>query len=108
MAVRLDKPWQLLDELTPRDLPGQLGVFELANDRGEVLYIGAADPRDAFGLRSAISDARRKVAGARRCRWEINTAYRTRHRELLMVHVADHGRLPPANPPIELGRLSPA
>jgi hypothetical protein len=34
----------------------------------------------------------------------------SRHRELLMLHVADHGSLPVVNradPPIGLGRLSP-
>jgi hypothetical protein len=37
--------------------------------------------------------------------------YRTRWFELLMVHQADHGSLPPdnaKNPPPNLGRLSPA
>ncbi len=34
--------------------------------------------------------------------------YLTRHRELLMLHQADHGRIPPENdPPPRLGRLHP-
>jgi hypothetical protein len=48
--------------------------------------------------------------GATQFRVEVNQQYHTRFRELLMVHQADHGQLPPANaedPPIGLGRLSP-
>ena len=39
---------------------------------------------------------------------EITTAYHTRYRELIMVHIADHGELPMEIPPIKLGKLSPA
>jgi len=44
-------------------------------------------------------------------RVEVNMQYRSRWFELLMVHQADHGSLPPdnaKNPPPVLGRLSPA
>jgi hypothetical protein len=39
----------------------------------------------------------------------VNQMYRTRWAELLMVHRADHGALPPANEDDapRLGRLSP-
>ena len=44
-------------------------------------------------------------------RVEVNQQYRSRWFELLMVHQADNGELPPdnaRNPPPNLGRLSPS
>jgi len=96
-----------LADLDPADLPGQLGVFELADEAGRVLFIGYAGGRSLFGLRSEIAAAAEAVAGARNVRYEVTTAYHSRYRELLMAHVADHGALPPANPPMVIGRLSP-
>ncbi len=107
MSIRLEKPWQALERLD--DLPGHLGVFQLGNADGEVQYIGYAGGRSQYGLRSAIPDAVANVATATSYRLEITTAYLTRYQELLMVHQADHGRLPRANDPVDnLGRLSPA
>jgi len=107
MSIRLDKPWRPLSEMDA--LGGHLGVFQLADEAGEMLYIGCADARCLFGLRGAVADATATVAEAVSFRVEINTAYRTRYQELLMTYIADHGNLPPANPPeAALGRLSPA
>ena len=107
MSIRLEKPWQPLE--TVAELPGQLGVFQLGNAGGEVLYIGYAGGKSQFGLRSAIADALTHVEAAAGYRLEITTAYLTRYQELLMVHQADHGQLPQANEPVDrLGRLSPA
>ena len=106
MAVRLDKAWQSPSEVAA--LGGQLGVFQLADATNRVLYIGFAGGQSRFGLRSAVRDALDSVAEAAAFRVEITTAYRTRYQELLMVHIADHGDLPPANDPEPgLGRLSP-
>jgi hypothetical protein len=106
MKLRLDKPWMRLDEATVRRLPGQLGVYQLADSAGRVLYIGYAGGRSLFGLRGEIG----KHAGgeAAQFRYEVNMQYQTRYRELLMLHHADHAELPPMNqqePPIRLGRL---
>lgn len=105
MALRLDKPWRTRDEAGR--LPGQLGVFELADATGNVLFIGVADARSLFGLRSAVADAFAAVAGAVQFRVESTSSYHTRYRELLMVYQADHGTLPVANAPMRLGRLHP-
>jgi hypothetical protein len=106
MSVRLDKPWRSLTEATR--LPGHLGVFELADAAGRVVYIGRADARTRFGLRSAVADATERCPEATRFRVEVTSAYHTRHLELLMAHQADHGRLPPGNEMhTRLGRLSP-
>ena len=105
MSIRLEKPWRPRAEAL--QLSGQVGVFQLADHDGQVLYIGVADARSLFGLRSAVADAFNRLASAVQFRVESTSAYHTRYRELLMIHVADHGVLPPANPKIALGRLHP-
>lgn len=111
MAIRMTKPWQPLTEENAVKLPGQLGVYQLANDAGEIIAIGFAGGRSLFGLRGILKDlATKPPVGATQFRVEINTQYQTRYRELLMVHHADHGALPKHNqsdPPHNLGRLSP-
>lgn len=101
------KPFMPLDDATVAALPGHMGVFELADERGEVLFIGMAGGRSTFGLRGEIS-ARRALTRARSFRYEVTTAYLTRYQELLMRHQARSGQLPPENdaPSMKLGKLS--
>ena len=112
MALRLEKPWIELTPAAVKGLPGQLGVYELADAAGRIVYIGFAGGRSLFGLRGELERAlAERPAGAARFRYEVNQQYTTRHLELLMLHVADHGSLPvqnQADPPPRLGRLSPA
>jgi hypothetical protein len=107
--LRLEKPWRDLSADETRALPGQLGVFQLANAEGEVVYIGYAGGRELFGLRSAIERHRALGTGAAtRFRYEVNMQYQSRYRELLMLHRADNGALPVANEhehPVRLGRI---
>jgi len=111
MAIRLEKPWIELTAEAVAGLPGQLGVYQLADAAGRVVYIGFAGGRSLFGLRGDLERALKdRTGGAARFRYEVNQQYTSRHRELLMLHVADHGSLPVANaadPPVRLGRLSP-
>ena len=111
MAIRLDKKWIELTDANVRGLPGQLGVYQLGNADGEILYIGVAGGRSLFGFRGEIGKALDDPpAGATCFRYEVNSSYSTRHQELLMVFKADHGRLPVANTDVDetrLGRLSP-
>jgi hypothetical protein len=110
VAIRLEKPWLDLTPDTVRRLPGQLGVYQVADGEGRVLYIGYAGGRSLFGLRSELERALAERAGAQRFRYEVNMQYLSRWEELLMLHVADHGALPPGNAthaPRRLGRLSP-
>lgn len=108
MRLRLTKPWIDLTPEAAAAVQGQLGVFQLANATGEVVYIGYAGGRELFGLRSALQ---RHLAlgtgGATRFRYEVNMQYQSRHRELLMLHVADTGALPSqnTNDHPELGRM---
>jgi hypothetical protein len=111
MAIRMTKEWTPLTAETVDRLPGQLGVYQLANTEGQIVYIGYAGGRTLFGLRSALEGVlAAQPHGADRFRVEINQQYITRWEELLMVHVADHGALPPGNTdhhPRRMGRLSP-
>jgi hypothetical protein len=111
MAIRMTKAWQPLTVEAASRQTGQLGVYQLANTAGEVVVIGFAGGRSLFGLRGELlALAEKPPAGATQFRTEVNTQYQTRYRELLMLHAADHGALPPGNaahPPANLGRLSP-
>ena len=112
MPVRMDKPWQPLTTAGIATVVGHLGVYQLADETGEIVYIGVAGGRTLFGLkgelRKAIADP---PAGATQYRVEVNMMYHSRHKELLAAFRHDHGRLPVANTDIDerlLGRLRPA
>ncbi len=109
--LRLDKPWRPLSVEEATRLPGQLGVYQIADAAGAILYIGQAGGRSPFGLRSELQREVAERGAGQQFRVEVNMQYRSRWFELLMVHKADHGALPPdnaKNPPPNLGRLSPA
>jgi hypothetical protein len=111
MRLRLDKPWRKLTAETAAALPGQLGVYQVADAGGAILFIGHAGARSPFGLRSELQREFKVRGDGCQFRVEVNQQYRTRWLELLMVHQADHGSLPvdnAKNPPPNLGRLSPS
>jgi hypothetical protein len=111
MRLRLDKPWKPLTPEEATRLPGQLGVYQIADAAGTVLYIGHAGARSPFGLRSELQREFAERGAGCQFRVEVNQQYRSRWFELLMLHKADHGALPAdnaRNPPPNLGRLSPA
>ncbi len=109
MAVRLDKPWLPLTEEHISTLAGHLGVYQLADASGDIVYIGVAGGRSPHGLKGELTQAlQAPPAGARQFRCEVNMAYHTRYMELLQVYRHDHGRLPPGNTDVDerhLGRL---
>ena len=109
IRLRLDKPWKPLTAEDAGRLPGQLGVYQIADGQGAVLYIGHAGARSPFGLRSELQRELAERGAGCQFRVEVNQQYRTRWFELLMVHQADHGSLPTDNAknPPPLGRLSP-
>ncbi len=109
MAIRLVKPWRALEADEVARLPGQLGIYEVAGPSGAVLFIGVAGGRSRFGLRGELETELARRGPGFRFRVEVNVQYHTRYRELLMLHRADHGALPPENEaPPGLGRLRPA
>ena len=99
----LAKPWQEWDPTRQKRIPGTLGVFEIGDADGNVLYIGMAGGRTRFGLRERIGDCfTGKIApslaqSARLYRHEVNMMYTTRWIELLERHRAAFGALPAAN-----------
>ncbi len=109
MAVRLDKPWIPLTEEHVAQLAGHLGVYQLANTSGDIVYIGVAGGHALHGLKGELSQALQSPpAGASQFRCEVDMAYRTRFLELLQAYRHDHSRLPAGNTDIDerqLGRL---
>ncbi len=112
MNLRLTKPWIEMTEENVAKLPGQLGIYQIGEPDGSIVYIGFAGGRTLFGLRSELERWLALRAGKPSCfRYEVNMQYTTRHQELLMLHVAEHGGLPSSNTDVDirrLGRLSPA
>jgi hypothetical protein len=108
-GIGLRGGWQALTPDTVDAAPGQLGVYEIADGGGEVVRIGVADARQPFGLRSALGDELARWGQGHHFRAERTHAYRSRHLELLMLHLHARGRLPAGNQedPVSLGRLSP-
>lgn len=105
VKLHLDKPWLGLTPERVARLPGQMGVYQLADESGRVVYIGFAGGRSLFGLRSELE---KRLGSAAGFRYEVNNQYQTRWRELLMLHRAEHGDLPELNrrePVPKLGRL---
>jgi hypothetical protein len=107
----MSKPFLALVPETVRALPGQLGVYQLADEDLRVVYIGFAGGNSLFGLRGELQRALNDpTRAASRFRYEVTQQYTSRYLELLMLHIADHGSLPAGNradPPPRLGRLSP-
>ena len=100
----LSKRWSSYEPGHDRELPGNLGVYELGDEAGEVLYIGYAGGRSLLGLRGVLADhfSEREPNAlirerARSFRYEINQMYLTRWIDLLTRYRDAHGRLPPAN-----------
>ena len=110
----MSKRWRALTRAEVAALTGQLGVYQIADADSRVLFIGMAGGRSLFGLRGELererADRDPREHGGLQFRVEVNMSYLTRCQELLMLHVADHGELPPGNRerlPFTLGRLSP-
>ncbi|MGI9611497.1 MAG: DUF7508 domain-containing protein [Acidimicrobiales bacterium] len=110
MSLRLDKQWIDLDGLHAEEMPAQLGVFEVGDENGDVIYIGYAGGNKIFGLRTAITEELERLGStARMIRWELTQGYLSRWEELMMVHRFDNGSPPPKSHPhaIPRGRLTP-
>ncbi|MPZ98915.1 MAG: hypothetical protein GEU80_06165 [Dehalococcoidia bacterium] len=115
----LRKPWTVWDDsVSSKSIPGAMGVYELADEHQQLLYIGKAGGRSPFGIRGELfrhfSTSERlaaenwthprmgedlpAIAGrARYFRYEVNHQYYSRWIELLTRHNEDYGTLPPAN-----------
>ena len=99
----LKKPWT---DATPENLgraPAALGVYEIGDADGTLLYIGFAGGRSRFGLRGEITNRIGRHhpdaggAGGAKFRYEVNQMYLRRYVELLERDVKASGGLPPKN-----------
>ncbi len=109
MGVECTRPWRPLTDAGLARVAGHMGVYQIADDAGRLLYVGYAGGRSLHGLRGELLRWQARPQGATQYRLEITTAYLTRWLELLMAHRARHGGLPPNNPDSDarrLGRLS--
>lgn len=109
--IRLEKPWKELTKETVARLGAELGVYQIGDEMGSVIKIGYAGGRSLFGLRSELMTVLAGHEGrALRFRTEVTSQYLSRFEELLMIHKADNGELPPENISErrrKIGRLSP-
>ena len=92
-------------------LRGELGVFQIADEHGEVVFIGYAGGRSLFGLKGELQAMLERHRGHKmRFRVEVTSLYLSRHEELLMIHKSDHGVLPRDNHAErkrKIGRITP-
>ena len=107
MSVRFDKPWLDKTEALKR-LKGQMGVYQLGDAAGQVLYMSYAGGQSLQGLKGEVTSALAAHPKATCVRYEVTTAYMTRFREAMMAHIATHGTAVPTDKTLTLGRLSPA
>ncbi len=103
MGIR--KPWIAATAEAIGAVPAVVGVYELADADGALLYIGQAGGREPFGLRSRLAahfgggEANAVLRErARSFRWEANQQYTTRRLEMLMQYQRDErADWPPGN-----------
>ncbi|MGY9071983.1 MAG: DUF7508 domain-containing protein [Acidimicrobiales bacterium] len=108
-GIRFEKPWRALEADALAALPATMGVYEIGDLEGRIVFIGFAGGRSLFGLRSELQgELAQRGEGKALFRSEENMQYMSRYDELLMVHVADHGSVPDDNDgQRRIGRLSP-
>ncbi|MDP6345284.1 MAG: hypothetical protein QF578_15350 [Alphaproteobacteria bacterium] len=106
----MEKPWLPLDADAVEALSGDLGVYQVADGAGTVVYIGYAGGRSLWGLQGELRQQLAERGEGYLFRVEINHQYLSRWEELLKVHDGEHGALPAGNEehrPRRIGRLSP-
>ena len=87
MKLRLDKPWTELTAENVARLPGQLGVYQIADADGTIVHIGYAGGRSRLGLRSELQGELEARGAGYKFRVEVNMQYTSRYLELLMLPV---------------------
>ena len=53
MGIRLEKNWEILNSARIKALPGQLGVYQIADKDEQIISVGYAGAKEPFGIRSA-------------------------------------------------------
>lgn len=99
MGLSIRRNWQPLEAATVKAVPAQVGVYEISGADGRVLIVGCAGGRSLFGLRGELERELAQRGAGYSFRWEATSTYLSRRDELLMLHLAEWGALPPDNPP---------
>jgi hypothetical protein len=97
MSLDIDKPWHDLSAAEVDRLTAQVGVYQIADADGAVRHIGYAGGRSKFGLRGELEAELARRGAGYRFRVATTSTYLSRRQELLMQHIAQHGRVPPEN-----------
>lgn len=118
VTMHIRKPWIRWDDgVDPREIPGAMGVYELADADRKTLYIGKAGGHSPYGLRGELfrnlgsadllaganwshprmGERLHAVAGAVFYRFEVNHQYYGRWIEALTRYLEDYEELPPGN-----------
>ena len=74
MAISLEKPWISSDRLN-EVLAGHMGVFQLANDNDQTIFIGFAGGKSPGGLKHEVAEMLATFPDAESFRYEITTSY---------------------------------
>jgi len=98
MGLQIRRSWKPLEAVAVNAVPAQVGVYEIADAAGRVLIIGMAGGRSLFGLRGELERELAARGAGHAFRWEATSTYLSRRDELQMLHLAEHGKLPPDNP----------
>jgi excinuclease UvrABC nuclease subunit len=112
MTAGMTKSWIVATPASLATIPVGTGVYEIRDEKGEVLDIGYAGSREPFGLRSRIADVLDdSVSTTREFRFEQHVQYHSRFVELILDHRAQHGgclpdRVAMRSPSVH-GRLTP-
>ena len=104
------RAWEIRGAWAPfrrEDVPvisGSLGIYEIADAAGSLLYAGYAGGRTLHGLRGCIAACfsgelpfAAALATAASYRYEVNSSYLGRWLEILGRYREEHGALPPGN-----------
>lgn len=106
MAISLEKPW-ISSERVNEVLAGHMGVFQLANDNEQTIFIGFAGGKSRGGLKHEVAEMLATFPNAESFRYEITTSYWSRFKELMALHWAEHKSYPQLNGQTQGGRISP-
>ena len=106
MTISLEKPWIPCERLN-EVLAGHMGVFQLANDNDQIIFIGFAGGKSPGGLKHEVAKMLTTTLDAESFRYEITTSYWSRFKELMALHWAEHKSNPQLNDQTQVGRISP-
>jgi hypothetical protein len=81
-GIGMRSSWQPLEETSVADIPLSVGVYEIADELGNVAARGFAGGRSVFGLRGEIAKLAADSDRPLRYRVEVTMSYTSRLKEL--------------------------